>query len=530
MLNVKLTDRSSATVIGILIFFVPFFTYLSPENLKQLSKSDVLEILLSLIIILIVIFISSFSFEMLIKRFFKKKIVLFPLLCFAFYLNFLYTPYSESIQEFLVTKFGYYALQNTILTLSHQEGSFIFFELCCLVIIVFGSKYNVFSLRMILIFSILMLINAFIPLLSYLAENTGENPTFSYEIESSSLTQDKILTKRNIYYIILDGMIAIETAEQVNIANKKEALDNLSNAGLKYIDKSKSSYGGTYLTLASIMLMDYPQKPSSPKYVDRSNFFPRMLYQQHTELPLISYLKKANSSFFWSGNSLISCNSSGKWSCINSFSELTSRNAFKFYLTTPFLMIYKRIVGNLNNQSSIDKFLQYIDKNGAPKTPFFAFIHHFSPHSPYLVTNECETTDYLKYFKQDFEGYKASYQCTLKKVKMFMEKINNIDPEAIVVFQADHGWLDQKKHLNGSDLEFTEKENYSLRGKIFNAIKAPEICFNKYGLPKTNVNTIRFALNCAYGFKLPYRKNIYYQSFYEGDLDYGIVIERKIYE
>ena len=165
MLNVKLTSRSSVTVIGLLIFFVPFFTYLSPENLRQLSKSNVLEILLSLIIILIVIFISSFSVEMLMKRFFKKKIILFPLLCFAFYLNFLYMPSLESVQEFLYPKFG-----GTV---------FIFFELCCLAIIVFGAKFNVFSIRMILIFSIFMLINAFIPLVSYLAENIGENPTIS---------------------------------------------------------------------------------------------------------------------------------------------------------------------------------------------------------------------------------------------------------------------------------------------------------------------------------------------------------------
>ena len=160
-----------------------------------------------------------------------------------------------------------------------------------------------------------------------------------------------------------------------------------------------------------------------------------------------------------------------------------------------------------------------------PKSPFFAFIHHNSPHRPFLVTNECEPTNYYKNNEQNFEGYTASYHCTLKKLQMFMEKINNIDPEAIVIFQGDHGAT--KDDL---DLELTAKENYLLKGKIFNAIKAPEICFKKYGLPKTNVNTIRFALNCAYGFKLPYRKNIYYQSFYEGDLDYGIVIERKIYE
>ena len=104
-----------------------------------------------------------------------------------------------------------------------------------------------------------------------------------------------------------------------------------------------------------------------------------------------------------------------------------------------------------------------------------------------------------------------------------MEKINSIDPEAIVIFQADHGpsW----KSLN---IETTEKEEQKLqlKARIFNAIKAPETCFDKYGLPKTNVNTIRFALNCAYGFKLPYRKNIHYEINH----DLGIVVERKLYE
>ena len=224
MLNVKLTGRSSATVIGLLIFFVPFFTYLSPENLRWLSKFDILEILLSLIIILIVIFISSFSVEILMKRFFKKKIILFPLLCFAFYLNFLYIPFSESVVEFLDIK------PTTPPSGASTIPIFIFFELCCLAIIAFGAKFKIFSIRMILIFSIFMLINAFIPLVSYLAENIGENPTISYEIESSPLTQDEIITKRNVYYIILDEMIAIETAAQYNIATKKEVLDNLSSA------------------------------------------------------------------------------------------------------------------------------------------------------------------------------------------------------------------------------------------------------------------------------------------------------------
>ena len=510
MLNVKLSSRSSTTIIGLLIFFVPFFIYLSPENLRQLRKSDVLEILLSLIIILVVIFISSFSVEMLMKRFFKKKIMLFPLLCFAFYLNFLWMPFAESAHEFLYPKYDHI-----------KYIKLIFFEFCCLAIIAFGAKFNNFSIRMILIFSIFMLINAFIPLVGYLAE-TGKNPTISYEIESSSLTQDQILTERNVYYIILDGMVAIETAAEINIATKKEVLDNLSNAGLIYIDESISSYSSTYMTLASIMFIDNHHKPSSPNYVDVSNFFPAMMHKISTELPLISYLTKANSSFIWTGNSWAPCHTSNKVSCTNLFSEFTSRISFKFYLNTPFTTIFKSIFRDSKTQDSINKFLKYIDKNGVPTTPFFAFIHHLSPHNPYLVTNECEPTNYFRKF---FEGYKASYQCVLKEVKIFMEKINNIDPEAIVVFQADHGW-------NELDLDLTEKEKYLFRGKIFNAIKAPEFCFDKYGLPQTNVNTIRFVLNCAYGFKLPYRENIHYENFSAVNLNpyYGTVIERKLYE
>ena len=111
-----------------------------------------------------------------------------------------------------------------------------------------------------------------------------------------------------------------------------------------------------------------------------------------------------------------------------------------------------------------------------------------------------------------------------------MAKINNADPEAIVVFQSDHG------SLVWNDLELTEKEKYLFAGSVFNAIKAPEICFEKYGLPKTTVNTIRFALNCAYGFKLPYRKNIHYESYDplgpdgKTNPNFGTVVEKYIYE
>jgi hypothetical protein len=497
-------------IIGLLIFFVPFFTYLSTENLKQLSRTGVLEIFLSLIALLIVILISSFSIEMLIKRFFKKKIILFPLFCFAFYLNFFFTPFLETLQEFLRQNNGSNSIGIPV---------FIFFELCCLAIIAFGAKFNAFSIRIILIFSILMLIKTFIPLVGYLAENIGKKPTISYEINSGLFAQDAVPIKRNVYYIIIDAMSAIETVEPFNIATKKEVESKLSDTELKYIDKSQSSYTDTKYSLTSLMLVDYNQKASSSKNIDKYTFYPFMMYNKHIEIPLISYLTKANSSFYWTGQTSDVCRPSMIWICIDSVDGFLPQNLLNFYFTTPINKIYGDLFIKTNKfKKSIDEVLKYIDKNGVPETPFFAFIHDVSAKPPFLVTNECEPTNY---FNQYFEGYKAAYHCTLEKVKMFMEKINNLDPEAIVVFQGDHG---VRESLN---LELTEKEKYLLEGSIFNAIKAPEICFEKYGLPTTTVNTMRFVLNCAYGFKLPYMKNIHYENKIG---DGAIVVERKLYE
>ncbi len=515
MFMLNLTSRLSTTVIGLLIYFVPFFSYLTPSNLNQLSGYNVLEIFVTLLTLLLLIFISSFSIETIIKRFFKKNIILFPFVCFAFYLNFLYIPFFDLIQEFLFLKYSYRGgIGITI---------FIILEFFCFGIIVFGAKYNDFSLRMILIFSILMLISACIPLASYLLERTSNKTINSYEFNSDLIVQDKIQIKRNIYYIILDAMASLESLEPLNIASKNAIIDKLSNVELRYIDKSHSSYSETKFSVTSMMLLDYHKNPNSPRFTDSSSYYPKMMYDMKNEIPLLSYLKKVNSSFYWAAGENFNCVPTARWICVNTHRKflksaffIPSLNVWNFFLTTPFPKFTIRFFKNTKSQDTIGPFIEYIDKNGIPKMPFFAYIHHNIPHQPYLSTSECDTTNY---YNQRLEGYKASYQCAIKTIQVFMQKINKIDPEAIVIFQGDHGL---REFFN---LNLSEHEKNLFTGSIFNAIKAPQSCFEKYDLPKTTVNSIRFALNCAYNFKLPYRKNIHYYSE-----NLGKVVERKLYE
>ena len=64
----------------------------------------------------------------------------------------------------------------------------------------------------------------------------------------------------------------------------------------------------------------------------------------------------------------------------------------------------------------ISKHQKILDK------PTFYFIHHMSPHWPYLTSEDCS---YKKYSgDKNLEGYKSSYICNLKKVKETIKILN----------------------------------------------------------------------------------------------------------
>tara|TARA_B110000495_G_C22665285_1_gene393525 strand:- start:159 stop:605 length:447 start_codon:yes stop_codon:yes gene_type:complete len=127
-----------------------------------------------------------------------------------------------------------------------------------------------------------------------------------------------------------------------------------------------------------------------------------------------------------------------------------------------------------------------------------------SPHSPYKVKDDCSKrinshTNIIKTTRmEERAGYKASYKCVLKEIDQFNKFILKNDPEAIIVFTADHG------------IEYEDKPFY--RSGIFNAIRAPESCFNKYGNPRSTINVLRFVINCSYSLNIPYLPVIHYRS------------------
>ena len=55
-------------------------------------------------------------------------------------------------------------------------------------------------------------------------------------------------------------------------------------------------------------------------------------------------------------------------------------------------------------------------ENNIEDKPNFYFIHHMSPHYPYVTDKDCSYKFYSG--KKNFEGYKSAYLCNLKKIKL----------------------------------------------------------------------------------------------------------------
>ena len=129
------------------------------------------------------------------------------------------------------------------------------------------------------------------------------------------------------------------------------------------------------------------------------------------------------------------------------------------------------------------RLTDYLSKKGKIDRPTFYFIHHMSPHWPYITSEDCS---YKKYpGNKNIEGYRSAYICTLKKIKETIEFLNTFDPNSTVVFQSDHNWIMSK--------------NIKEKKLIFNLIKIKNECNIEDNINLNNVNTLRLIFSCMTG-------------------------------
>ena len=113
----------------------------------------------------------------------------------------------------------------------------------------------------------------------------------------------------------------------------------------------------------------------------------------------------------------------------------------------------------------------------------YNFIHHMSPHWPYITDENCSYKSYPG--EKNYEGYKSAYLCNLKKIQDTISFLDYFDPKAAVIFQSDHNWLMSK--------------NEEDKKMIFNLFRLDNNCEIDNTINYNNVNILRLVFSCMTG-------------------------------
>ncbi len=493
----------------LVILFLPFIEFIN-TNFFEFTGEVFLHFVFYSILILIIIFLSIFFIKFLFKNRnenFKNYLSLIIYLQFKFSLvkNFLSDAkinYDGEISLILIL-----VLTVLITYLYSQEVIKNFIKIYFLFYFVF------------IIFSILAGFSSEISSKNY---RLSEDKAFFNKSEINNITE-----KRNIYFIIADGMTSLQNFKNIYDVDTEDFKDFAELNKFNYYDGSPA-YTNTVFNFTSTLNLDYIINEKDEAFLDRSKMYPYVMRPNLIDkYLLIKTLKNLNYKIVWEGSphpgtclqyNLDLCIGNDKPKKINNSIQKLKFNSYilqSFLSATPivsiisrmgFYKLFENIYSEHKENDALGNFVKKVENYDLYSYPHFFLIHHMSPHDPWVFNSDCSYRKHEVTNKTYPIGYSYAYNCVLKRIKNFVNFINKNDPEAIVIIQGDHG----------HDFGTNSKEIYFNSSKTFNLIKLGKKCDNLDLKGKLDmVNSIRLALSCATGQKLKLVKKKTYLSFFK---------------
>lgn len=537
---IKILNRvtKNEILIATILFLLPLINFINPINIKQVDNTSLFFLLLFNLIFCVIFLFCIFLIK---KIFFKRNVNNFYIIFSLFYLTlFLHNDIKNFIDKVNIFFFDSWRISK-INSLFFNEISIFTAILIILIILYFQKKF--FSFHKVLKTFIIFFVSTNLLLYLYnfysFEKNMDNNKLELNNLNLLKLNKSKNKTiKKNIYYVVFDGMISLENAFEQNVieneSNIFEIKEKLKKIKIKYIPESLSNYNYTHLTLSSIFYLNSPLNEKSPKYNDNTYLYPLMLDKKNLAIldnknlvTLPKILQKNNYNFYYFGNTWHPCihDKSNNINCFGKSSNKFVSILESFYSNTILIPLAKNLLSYNSKENTSTFFLKnlktvfnLLNKNNLNQKGNFIFVHSLIPHDPYL-DKDCNYNDL-----SELTNYTYSYSCVLENIFNITNYLNDVDPTALIVFQADHGWVVKfnSDDINRNDFIYSEKtildeklngnikNEFYQRASIFNSIKAPKKCFEKNKVPKNNSNTIKFIFNCVFDYNLSYDNNYHF--------------------
>lgn len=376
------------------------------------------------------------------------------------------------------------------------------------------------SLRLVLsISAILILVQAGVDASRTLV---GPRPALAGELIGDVAGLDELPDRlsENVYFIILDEYGGAKALQKYLHFDITPFIEQMQALGYSHLESARSNYVSTNLSLTSTLEMDYVVDEASPKYSDRRRLFPQA-FQQGWSPRVMKAVASAGADFVYVGSHYLPC---GRWAGVICVEEADPNYRYasavrQFFAPTdiPHALTMMRTSGYYG---SLAPLAAAIGNLAHWPRPFFAVAHVISPHVPY------HRADCSRYWRGDSgpDQYKSSIECVNRAVVALATRIAATDPEAIVVFQADHGSgfnVDWKLPLSQwTDAAIDE------RTSILSLIRLPELCREWLRPNLSPANTMRLVSGCLARVRPTYLEDRSFVSTNsESSVDFGIVRE-----
>ncbi|NGN42336.1 sulfatase-like hydrolase/transferase [Mesorhizobium sp. CGMCC 1.15528] len=308
----------------------------------------------------------------------------------------------------------------------------------------------------------------------------------------------------NVYFIIPDMFMSEN--EYVRMTGKPYEMDDyLRNQGFKVLDNHYSNAPVTRFSLAHVFGQKYfVEEGGKPKITaEMQKFLPWRINNDVT-----AEFRKRGYNIFNYIDAYVNpeCDKLADF-CFSKASFIGNQDLV-FLERAPFfdlvllsgsdkLAIWRRLL-TYSGRYEIPEILASLPKKGA--SPHFTYIHSGLPHSPYRFTADCTYYDaYPPIRKNKYEGSVRAYanqvDCASKLYPQLIDAILKEDPDAMIVFQADHG-VNYRGQETGANIKALTDDMVAQNLSAISAYRLPERCQQSLGPDMSPVNTFRVVFAC----------------------------------
>jgi hypothetical protein len=342
--------------------------------------------------------------------------------------------------------------------------------------------------------------------------------------------------RENVYYVVLDEYVASSTLARQFAFDNRPFERAMAELGYFAADSARANYTTTAASIQAALQMEYILDERSPRYVNRLEQFPFAF--QLARAPLITRrLGAAGVDFLHVGNFNVPCKRRRAIECVSGDGTRESvRQVATVFLAPTKIPSLVATLSSPSGYDAISPLYRSLRSLRDRARPFFVLAHHLGPHAPYRDA-DCKAFLSDRPPGDSPDGgrapdltvaerrrqYVASVECVNRQVLALATRIRDLDPSAIVVFQADHG-SDFRVDWTLPLAEWTD-DAVNERTSILNLVKLPDRCRQWVRRTLSPVNTMRLVLACIEYRAPDYLPERSFVAAYERNADFGRVRE-----